>query len=81
MPFCDCEQLRDLGWSERAELTGLERSEFERADADAAQLLDQQSEMLEHGTDLLVAAFDQADFVPGVFAATNQAKSGGRGAA
>jgi len=38
------------------------------------------AEMLEHDADLLVAAFDELHFVPGVIAAADQPYGRGRGA-
>ena len=52
----------------------------QRADAHAPQFLHQMAEMLEHDADLLVAAFDQLDFVPGIVAAADQPQTGWRGA-
>jgi len=62
-----------------AKLAGLQRSQLQRADPDPSQLLDQPAEMFEHQADLVVPAFVQADFVPGIVAFTNELQPGRQG--
>ena len=55
--------------------------EFEEADLHAAELFDELAEMLEHHADLVLAAFGEADFIPGIFAGLDEFDVRGSGAA
>jgi hypothetical protein len=69
-------QLRSV---EFAEVAGF-LVEDERAIADAANLLDEVADFLEHFAQFAVAAFNQNNFVPGIVALANLANAGRRGA-
>ncbi len=65
---------------EVAELAGLEGGEFEKADADALQFFDEETEVFEHHADLVLAAFGELDLIPGVIGAGQYLEAGGLGA-
>jgi hypothetical protein len=49
-----------------AKLAGLQRSQFQKTDFHAPQLLHQPPEMSEHQPDLVLASFDEPHFIPGI---------------
>lgn len=62
-----------------AGLTGLEGGEFEKTDADALEFLNEETEVLEHHADLVLASFGELYLVPGVGRAREDLESGGLG--
>lgn len=68
----------DLAQSELAELAGSD-VQAKGPIADAADLFDVVADLLEHFSELAVAAFDEGDLVPGVIAATDELDLGGSG--
>lgn len=56
--------------------TGLHIAQVQKADLHALQLFNQMVEMLKHDTNLVLPAFNQADFVPGVVAFANEFQTG-----
>lgn len=57
-------------------LTGLEGGEFEKTDADALEFLNEETEVLEHHADLVLASFGELYLVPGVGRAREDLESG-----
>src|SRR4051812_21099113 len=57
-------ELRDLFFSQKAPLPGLEFGVFEKTDADAAQLLDRMADRLKHAADLLISALVESHLKP-----------------
>src|SRR6185295_9559454 len=68
----------DLFVGKAPELAGLQGSQLQKSDLNSTQLLHKSSEVLEHHPDLILTAFDQADFVPGIFFPPDQFQSRGR---
>ena len=78
---CQPHQLSTLLRASDGGTRRFQRAQFDGADAHAPQFFHQPSEMFEHDADLLVAAFDQPHFVPGIIAAANQLQIRRSGAA
>jgi hypothetical protein len=55
--------------------------EFEEADFHATEFFHQLAEVFEHHSDLVLAAFGEADFIPRILAGLDEFDVGGRGAA
>jgi len=70
-------QSFDFFGSQFAKLAGLD-IENKRAVADAANLLDVVTDLFEHLAQFAVAAFDEDDFVPGIFTGAQLLDAGGR---
>ena len=66
-------EARHFGRREMAKLSRLERSQLQKSDFDAPQLLHQSPKMFEHEADLILPPFDQPHFVPGISAALGSA--------
>src|SRR5579875_1928860 len=60
---------------------GFEVAQFEETDFDALELFDQTAEVFKHDADLILAAFDEAHFVPRVNAFADELEAGGGRAA
>ena len=63
-----------------AKRTRFQRTQFHGSDAHAFELLDQPPEMLEHHADLVLPAFEQPHFIPGILGTMGQFQARGRGA-
>src|SRR5579862_5016280 len=73
-------ELRHLGDGEMPELPRFQRTQIHRADFHALEFFHQQAEVFEHHSDLIFAAFEEPDLIPGILRAVCELEAGGRGA-
>src|SRR5260370_29603547 len=69
----------DLFLTQMPELARLEWTQLQKSNPHPLQFLHQPAAVFEHHPDLVLATFNQANFVPRIFRAPHQLQPGGRG--